>query len=234
MVRPGPSTAARSSIAPRIAAAISTGWTSALNTRANGALTARSSVRSTRSKIPMTHPSGVSCAVSGGRGPVRSYLSDLRQGGSRRWPPRHRVTASRDVGDGRQDMRHGYVAGLAVAGLLALTGCSDDGSSGDPEPGGSAARPALTHDDTDELLLTEDEFPLEGYSRGEPVPVSTDVAVLAASALMDSEALEPGCREAAELARAALPRRPAARSPSPRRGRTARPTRSRSSCSARW
>lgn len=102
-------------------------------------------------------------------------------------------------------MRHGYVAGLAVAGLLALTGCSDDGSSGDPEPGGSAARPALTQDETVELLLTEDEFPLEGYSRGEPVPVSTDVAVLAASALMDSEALEPGCREAAELARAALP-----------------------------
>jgi hypothetical protein len=101
-------------------------------------------------------------------------------------------------------MRHGFVAGLAVAGLLALTGCSDDGSSGD---GGSAGatRPALTQPETVELLLEEDEFPLEGYTRGEPAEISTDVAVLAASALMDSEQLDPGCREAAELARSVLP-----------------------------
>src|SRR5690606_2101988 len=57
MVRPGPSTAARSSIAPRMAEAISTGWTSALNTLANGALIARSRPRSTRSTKPTTLPS---------------------------------------------------------------------------------------------------------------------------------------------------------------------------------
>lgn len=106
-------------------------------------------------------------------------------------------------------MRHRVGVGWTLAGVLtttlALAGCSDDGSDGGGTSGGATPRPALSQEESATVLLTEDEFPLEGYTRGEPSPVSTDLAVLDASALLDSEELEPECREAAELARAVLP-----------------------------
>jgi len=97
-------------------------------------------------------------------------------------------------------------AGAAVGCALVLAACG--GSESDeptPSSGPVEERAALTQEQTLELMLTEEEFPLEGFTREEPVPVSLDLAVLDASALPDSEELTEECRAAAALARATPP-----------------------------
>lgn len=102
-------------------------------------------------------------------------------------------------------MRRQVATGWAIAGVLALTACSGDDLGGDSTDGPDPSAAALNQEQTAEALLTEEEFPLDGYTRGEPVPINIDVAVLDASALLDSEELPPECRAAAELARLTLP-----------------------------
>lgn len=61
---------------------------------------------------------------------------------------------------------------LAMTAALALSACSGDGDV--QEAGeGEAAADALTQEQTAELLLTQEEFPVEGWTRGEPEPVET-------------------------------------------------------------
>src|SRR5690606_38014291 len=100
-------------------------------------------------------------------------------------------------------MRRGLAAVTALALALALGACSDDEPGAD-DPSAAPAAP-LTQEQSDVALLSAEDFPLEGFERADPVPVSTQVAVLDASALLDSEELSEECRAAAELARATPP-----------------------------
>lgn len=56
---------------------------------------------------------------------------------------------------------------LALTTVLALGAC---GGGGDVE---EAQADALSQEQTEQLLLTQDEFPIEGWTRGEPEPVET-------------------------------------------------------------
>src|SRR5688572_30050363 len=63
-------------------------------------------------------------------------------------------------------MRRSTTIALALATALSLAACSDDGGVSEA-PEGEAAENALTQEQTAELLLTEEEFPIDGWTRGE-------------------------------------------------------------------
>ena len=84
---------------------------------------------------------------------------------------------------------------LAVAGLLVLTGCGGGSGSGEDE---------LSQAQTAEVLLTEEEFPLEGFTRGTVTQQEADAAEQTAAAedtlasLIEGQDVPEACRTALE------------------------------------
>lgn len=94
--------------------------------------------------------------------------------------------------------RRSAVLPLALASLVLLTACGDGDGESDSGP------TPLTQEQTAQLLLTQEEFPLEGFTRGTVTEQEADAAEETAAAddtlaaLIEGQDVPEGCRTALE------------------------------------